>query len=126
MRLLGCFCVFLSGFYCVPLVFLVCWRKMPHQRSFNHHSNQEDFSSPKKPVTSGLQEVCLILKLQVSNHLGWRVEVSTEAAGVGLVSTPVVEVPSEHKHYYSSSCGDSNFQRNLPSPLHVHPCTKNT
>ena len=33
----------------------------------------------------------------MSNHLGLRVEVITEAAGVGPVSTPVVEVPSEDK-----------------------------
>ena len=39
----------------------------------------------------------------VSNHLGWRVEVSTEAAGGGPVSISIVEVPSEDKLIQYSS-----------------------
>ena len=96
MRLLGCFCVFLSGFYCVPLVF---------SSVLEENATSEVLQPSQQPGRLFLKllpqrsqsGLCLNLKLQVSNHLGWRVEVSTEAAGVGPISTSVVEVPSEDK-----------------------------
>ena len=70
--------------------------------------------------------VCLNLKLQVSNHLGWRVEVRTEAAGVGPVSTPVVEVPSEHKHILVTV--ETTTSKEVCPLLYMSMilCTKNT
>ena len=56
MRLLGCFCVFLSGFYCVPLVFSSVLEEnatsevlQPSQQPGRLFS---EASSPKKPVRS--------------------------------------------------------------------------
>ena len=47
---------------------------------------------------------------------------STEAAGVGPVSTPVVEVPSEHKHILVT-VERATSKKSLPSPLYTCPST---